>query len=203
LGKVLFRMAQGDASPTRSSPRRDQWATVLVLAATGLAATVFLLLNPSPGAGRHSVAGGGATAGPALTRFLGKRFGAVQAKVQVLAFLPVTAGCQDDVGLYLVGAAGKNGSQLSVQLYDMRSEAGQRLMHEHGVKCASVVINGRTRFDLGGEDGKVLLEGPMDLEEVRRSLLAELKSAYGEAAPTLDPVPAVPDKDKTKRMTSP
>ena len=64
-------------------------------------------------------------------------------------------------------------------------------MCELGIKCASVVVNGKTRFDLGPALGRVLLEGPMDAADVRAVLTAEIRRTAGQAAPVLPAVPQV------------
>jgi len=126
---------------------------------------------------------------PQLASFCGRDLGAASATVQVLAMLPVSAGCQDEAGLYLLDVVKKHGDRLGVRILDIKSDEAQCLMRQHRVKCACVLINGRTRFDLGGETGKVLLEGPMDVSDIRLALQAELHAAYGDSVGELPPAP--------------
>ena len=132
---------------------------------------------------------GGVQQGPALAPFCDKLFGSESAEVQTVALLPVTTGCQDGVGLYLLDLAREHGRHVSVRVLDMKTEAAHAVMRQHGLRCACVIVNGETRFDLGGETGKLLLEGPMELEDVREVLKSELAAAYGDDAPVPKPVP--------------
>lgn len=134
-------------------------------------------------------AAGAVVQGPALAPFCDRLFGSESAGVKAVALLPVTTGCQDEVGLYLIDLAREQGRYVSVRVLDMKSGAAQAVMLQQGLRCACVIVNGETRFDLGGDTGKLLLEGPMDLEDVREVLKSELTKAYGDGAPALKPVP--------------
>ncbi|NOY81555.1 MAG: hypothetical protein GXP31_11210 [Kiritimatiellaeota bacterium] len=173
------------AEPKQSSVRGQLFA-VLVLVLLSAGAIVFILSGNSrpPRKGVRRSAGSVQPVAPtvSLRSFCGRPVGRKDAKVQVQAFLPVTVGCQDAIGLYLVEQAKAMPAQLRVQVYDMKNPEARGRMDEFGVHCAAVVINGATRFDLGGEGGKLLLEGPMDLEDVYRALTRELEMAYGDRA---------------------
>jgi len=134
---------------------------------------------------------------PALVALCGQLFGSEQAPVRVVGLLPVATGCQDPLGLYLVDVARQYKTMVSVRIFDMKSQEARAVMARHNLRCAAVLVNERTRFDLGQQDGKVLLEGPMDPQDVRRALLFELKAACGESAPDLPPAPE--DAPKPRR----
>ena len=90
----------------RTDARRAWWthaAAPLVLAAIAAVCFGYLLLGHAV-EGRAAAMAGAKTEYP-LTRLCGKRFGDRRAGVQVQTFLPVSAGCQDDIGLYLVQVA--------------------------------------------------------------------------------------------------
>ena len=170
--------------------KRGLTALAFLVALTG-ACVLFVVRNPgtpSPGPSPSGAAGGKAK-GPALAPFSDKLVGSESAQVEALALLPFSTGCQDDIGLYLLDLARENGRHVNVRLLDMKSEAARAVMRQHGLRCACVIVNGETRFDLGGETGKLLLEGPMDLEDVREVLKSELAAAYGGGAPVPKPVP--------------
>jgi hypothetical protein len=129
-----------------------------------------------------------------LVSQVGRRVGDESAKVQVVAVLPVSRGCQDQVGLYILDAARANPAMLSAVVYDMKGDDGQRVLKEKNHTCLSVFVNGSTKFDVGDAGRKVMLEGPLDynysMDDVRDVLMAELKKAYGDKAPKLPPPPA-------------
>lgn len=184
--------------------RRTDWryhlVTLLMVAAVLLLGAGVLCVGSRPGRGTSANPRSVAPE-PVLRPFCEVPHGEPAAAVQVLAMLPVSAGCQDTVGLYLLDVVQRHEGRMGLRLFDMKSSAAQRLMQQHGVKCACVIINGKTRFDLGGATGKVLLEGPMDLADVRLALLAELRAAYGESVPGLPPVPQEPSPGATRGPT--
>jgi len=127
-----------------------------------------------------------------LSSLCGKLVGNADAQVKVTAVLPVSVGCQDDVGLYLLSLARRFPDRLCVQVLDMKQEDGRRFMAGQGLKCASVVVNGKTQFELDADGDKLLLEGPpgvnYTLEELRRALISEMKRLQAEPLPDL-PMP--------------
>ena len=176
-----------ESTSSSSSSVRGQLLAVLVLLALAAGAVAFVLAGSNRPRKRHkprpvSLSGQAAAEQQTLRTVCGKAVGADSAKVKVEAFLPVTIGCQDPVGLYLVAQARRAPSQLRVQISDMKDEKARARMDGFGVHCAAVVVNGKTRFDLGRHGGKLLLEGPMDIEDVCRVLGHELEQAYGDAA---------------------
>lgn len=121
-----------------------------------------------------------------LADLCGQSLGDSDAPLAIVAVLPVMSGCQDGIGLYVADLAEARPDLFSVRVYDMKSEAGHEVMIRHGIRCAAVLINGTTRFDLGADGGKVLLEGPMDpldVYDVLSSLVAELSPQPGFTLP--------------------
>ncbi len=174
-----------NAEPKQSSVRGQLFA-VLVLVLVSAGAIVFVLSGNSrrPRKNVRRVAGTVPSVAPAvsLRSFCGRSVGREDAGVKIEAFLPVTVGCQDNIGLYLVEQAKAEPAQLRVRVFDMKDPEARGRMDEYGVHCAAVVINGATRFDLGKKGGKILLEGPMDIDDVYRVLTHELEKAYGDRA---------------------
>jgi hypothetical protein len=124
---------------------------------------------------------------PQLAAYVGTVRGDRQAPVVVEAILPVNNGCQDALGLYLVDLATRNPSLLQVHTYDMKSPEGRALMASKGIKCACVLVQGTTKFDLGGDTGKVLLEGPMDPFDVHKVLQHYVRTLAGSPVVLPDP----------------
>lgn len=137
-----------------------------------LGGLVLLAAALSCGCGRQAAA---PAASPALAPYVGQSLGAVTAPVAVEALLPIRNGCQDVLGLYLVQAAREFPDLVRVQILDMHSVEGRGRLEAHGLRCAAVLVQGSTRFDLGDAGGKVLLEGPMDPLDVYRVLKRELQ----------------------------
>ena len=177
-----------EGAPVSQTARQALTAVACLLAIAG-AGVLFVVRQPSGPAQPHPGGAPGSQQGPALAPYCGQQVGGETAGVKAVALLPVTTGCQDEVGFYLLDLAREHDQHVSVRVLDMKSAAAQVVMSQHGLRCACVIVNGKTRFDLGGETGKVLLEGPMDLEDVRDVLKAELAAAYGDGAPVPKPVP--------------
>ncbi len=138
----------------------------------GCCGVALLMAGLVFGCGRQAA---GPAAGAALAPYVGQALGAATAPVAVEALLPVRNGCQDVLGLYLVQAARDFPDLVRVQILDMHSQAGRSRLEAHGLRCAAVLVQGSTRFDLGDAGGKVLLEGPMDPLDVHRVLQRELQ----------------------------
>lgn len=115
--------------------------------------------------------------GPRLAPYLGKVLGQAEAPIAVDAVLPVNNGCQDALGLYLADVAARYPQVFRVRIFDMRAVEGRAVMAAYGIKCAAVLVEGTTRFDLGGAEGKVLLEGPMDPQDVYRVLQHQARNS--------------------------
>ena len=165
-----------------TSVSRQQLLAMVLLAVAAVGTVVFLFSGNRPG----GAAGGGPGAPPPVLKdVIGVRIGSEQAPVQVDALLPISTGCQDPVGLFLVEAARMHGKKLSVRIFDMKSVDAQMIMTKTGIKCAAVLIDGETRFDLGGTIGKVLLEGPMEASDVRDVVATKLAAVSGGVAPEL------------------
>lgn len=122
-----------------------------------------------------------------LRNLCGQTFGLPSAPVKIEAFLPVMTGCQDASGLWLVQTAQTRPEIFSVTIFDMSSGEGRRRMRDYGIRCAAVVINGSTRFDLPPPVGKILLEGPMDPTEVYSGAMHVARELSGDASLALPP----------------
>jgi len=129
-------------------------------------------------------------------------FGAEQAKVKVIAALPLRTGCQAERVEYLFKAAKACPDRLQVRFVDLKQPQGQEALKKYGLHCASVIVNGKVHFERASASGarSVTLQGPPEeggytLEDLRAILQAELQGAYGEAAPALPPV-ASPEPDR-------
>lgn len=151
-----------------------------------------LLAALCTGCGRKNTSGAAEPQPPALAAHCDAPVGNADAPVHIQAFLPVNNGCQDSLGLYLVGIAQKNPDIFRVEVIDMKSQNGSAMMAQCGIRCAAVRINGETAFDLPAPTGKVLLEGPMDPRDVRSALVETLKGRKLELAHEL-PHPVVPE----------
>lgn len=136
-----------------------------------LGGLVLLAAVLSCGCGRQAAVPAG---GPALAPYVGQALGAAAAPVAVEALLPIQNGCQDVLGLYLVAVSRAYPELVRLQILDMHSAAGRARLEAHRLRCAAVLVQGSTRFDLGDDGGKVLLEGPMDPLDVHRVLQREL-----------------------------
>lgn len=163
-------------------------------------ATAFFLLTglyacrPS----RDSVAGE-SPAGPALARYCGQTLGSAEAGIVIDAILPVKNGCQNDLGIYVVALAKRFPETFRVRIFDMRSQEGHAVMRLNHIKCAAVIVNGTTRFDLGGSLGKVLLEGPMDPADLYHVLVdLAAKKAPGITLPA-PVITHAPDPDQRRK----
>lgn len=152
-----------------------------------LSGALCLVLAVVSCGGRGTKAGEG---GPVLAAYLGKTVGEAQAPIAVDAILPVNNGCQDALGLYLVKLAAEHPAWLRVRVYDMKGPDGRALMASKGIKCACVLVQGTTQFDLGEGLGKVLLEGPMDPLDVYHVLQHQVTAV---ASPPVV-LPAPPDE---------
>ena len=175
----------------RTAPQRH--VTGRVLAVSAAAGLVICLAS----CGRQTSAGGG----PRLAAYLGKALGEAQAPIQIEALLPVNNGCQDALGLYLASVAAQYPALFQVRIFDMKSTEGRMLMTAKGIKCAAVIVQGTTRFDLGGAEGKVLLEGPMDPADLCR-VLQHLAQISTQQSVTLPPPPddsVTPSPDERRK----
>lgn len=183
---------KGESTPSAS---RQQLSAIVLLAIAAVGTVVFLFIGNRPD-GR--VSGGAGAPPPVLRDVVGVRFGSEKAPVQVDAMLPITTGCQDAVGLFLVAAARMHGKKLSVRVFDMKSVDAQMIMARTGIKCAAVIVDGETRFDLGGTFGKVLLEGPMELSDVRNVIAGKLSAISGGVAPELPVIVSAEEATPTR-----
>ncbi len=155
--------------------RTPQLRSALYRAVAVSAASGLLLALVSCGKGSS------AAAVPRLAAYVGKAMGDASAPISVEAILPVNNGCQDALGVYLAQITSQNPTVFRLRIYDMKSPDGRALMAAKGIKCAAVLVQGTTQFDLGAAAGKVLLEGPMDPLDLYRVLCSELKTTAASA----------------------
>jgi len=178
---------------------RAALSAVFLLAALAAAMIWFVLSGAQEGPACGSATVGPGRAGaPVLTKYVGKPVGAPdRAVVHVRAFLPISTGCQDPTGLYLVKQAEAHPDLIAVEINDMKSDTSRRLMEAAGIHCAAVMIDGSTRFEISETGEKVLLEGPMEPRDVWKALQEELRRKLGDRAPRLPPPPEGPSADLT------
>ncbi len=138
---------------------------------------------------------------PRLASLVGQQLGSPEAPVQVVTFLPVNNGCQDVIGEYLAQVAERFPAVFQVRILAMKSPDAKELMDAHEIHCAAVMVNGKTTFDLGGEEGKFILEGPMDPRDVVRALNAAARAAVGDQAPQLPAPPEQPGIENMPKRT--
>lgn len=137
---------------------------------------------------------------PALLQYCDRRLGREDATITIQAVLPVGTGCQDGIGLYLAALAESYPGIFRVEIHDMKSQSGRTLMRSKGIRCAAVVVDGATRFDLGGDVGKVLLEGPMDPLDVHSVLSANSAGLSLSGGPLPKPdVGDAPSREQRRR----
>jgi hypothetical protein len=147
------------------------------------AGAVVALLLGLASCGRSGSAG----SAPRLAQYVGKTLGNAAAPIAVEAILPVNNGCQDALGVYLAQTVSQNPTLFRLRIFDMKSAEGRALMASKGIKCAAVLVQGTTQFDLGAEAGKILLEGPMDPMDLYRVLSFHLKTTAASAVVLPEP----------------
>ncbi|MDP6438995.1 MAG: hypothetical protein QGH74_05120 [Candidatus Brocadiia bacterium] len=178
----------GEDAPRMSPARFNRIAAVvLVVVAMIVVGAVLLSGGPDGPTGQEPIA---KKEESLLLPLCDKLIGEPSAKVKVIALLPVEVACKDQVGLYLAAVAEKHPSMVSVRIADLGSEPGMQVKEEYGIKCATVLINGKSEFDLGpGIRDKFRLQAlDMNAPDVRRALVAELDEVYGDSAPELPPL---------------
>jgi len=172
------------------------WPLAIAALAVGLSAC-----QPTSTTGRQQLSVGKAE--PKLAALLDCQLGDKEAPVRVVTFLPVSNACQDVIGEYLVTVARKFPSVYQVRILAMKSPEAKEIMRANGIRCAAVMINGKTTFDVGGEDGKFILEGPMDPQDVARALAAAGGEATGGKAPDLPKPPELPNIENMPKKRIP
>jgi hypothetical protein len=136
-----------------------------------------------------------------LAPLLDRQLGSEDAPVHVVTFLPVNNGCQDVIGEYLAEVAERFPDIFQVRILDMKDPKAKEIMTAHGIRCAAVMVDEKTTFDLGGEDGKFILEGPMDPRDIERALLAAGKEASGGKELDLPEPPEQPGIENMPKRT--
>ena len=136
-----------------------------------------------------------------LAKLVDRQLGSPEAPVRVVTFLPVNNGCQDVIGEYLADVAERFPAVFQVRILAMKSPAAKERMESSQIHCAAVMVNGKTTFDLGGEEGRFILEDPMDPRDVVRALAAAAHEALGDQAPELPPAPEQPGIENMPKRT--
>lgn len=175
-------------------------STVRPLAIAALAIGL-VSCQPAPTTGQEQL--GEDKPEPKLAAFLDRQLGNKEAPVRVVTFLPVTNACQDVIGEYLARVAREFPNVYQVRILAMKSPEAKEIMRANGIRCAAVMVNGKTTFDTGGEDGKFILEGVMDPRDVARALAAAGREAAGDKAPDLPKPPIMPNIESIPKKRVP
>ncbi len=76
----------------------------------------------------------------------GNILGSPDAKVKVAAVVPMGVDCHMQTLAVLREIAKAEPKRVRVEMYDMNSPEGQKVLAKHGVHCASVFVNGKSEF---------------------------------------------------------
>lgn len=82
----------------------------------------------------------------ALTSGKGNILGPANAKVQVIAVVPMGVECHMQTIEVLREIAKADPKRVRVEIYDMNSSQGQQVLGKHGVHCATVFVNDKFEF---------------------------------------------------------
>jgi hypothetical protein len=81
--------------------------------------------------------------------------GSRDAKVLVKMFAPLQAECHQKTADLLEKLAGRDGERVRVQIFNMTEAAGRQEMQRERIQCATVLVNNRFMFTVGGtEEGR-------------------------------------------------
>lgn len=83
----------------------------------------------------------------------GNTLGNPDAKVRVVAVVPLGVECHMQTIQILQEIAKADPKRVRVEIYDMNSSKGQQELASHGVHCASVFVNGKNQWKIK-QDGK-------------------------------------------------
>ena len=177
------------SGPDARRTTRGEKVLIVALGAVVVVCIVFIAgrLSRSRAAGPVTAPGSAAPA-PAARRYErldGVELGSKDAKVDVLAVLPLDTDCHGTNIEYLRRLAEAHPEHIHVRFVNFHSDAGQRLS-----SCAAIFIDGKeVQKDAAG--CPVELTGPAgenySLEDLRAVLQARLDQAYGSAAPQIPP----------------
>lgn len=130
----------------------------------------------------------------------GTTAGAPDAKLKVLALVPLDTDCHTPSVTYLQTAARAHPDRFFVQFVNRRDAHGEAELKRLKLSCASIVVNGMTRFAL--PDGRnVKLEGgpneSFDLIDLHDVLQAQADHLYGAGSVVM------PSTDEATRTAAP
>lgn len=113
------------------------------------------------------------------------------ATIRLLAILPLRTACHVESIEYLLAVCNAAPDRFHVRFLDRRLPHGEKELKRLGLTCASVVHDGRNRYEL--PDGRTvrLQGGPGDgytMEDLRRVLQMLADRAYGEGTVALPEV---------------
>ena len=190
-GEVSQETSQARQGAARAGP-------VLLLLAAIVISSAFAIAHLTAKGRRLLGAGPLYSEGETFERLDGQAVGSQDAKVQVLALLPLRMSCQADRVTYLEQVARAVPISVRVRFMDIRTKEGWAEAQRHGLDCAGVIVNGRNTFELDMPGGKqtVTLTGTpgqgYTLAQLRAVLQKQLVEAYGKKAPKL-PQPQPPE----------
>lgn len=180
------RSPAGDMPPSDHDARRTtrgEKVVILLLGVVILACILFIVGYLSRGRGPTPVPAAPAASAGHYEHLDGVELGAKDAKVDVLAVLPLDKECHAVNIEYLHRLAETYPEHLHVRFVNFFSDAGQRLS-----SCAAIFIDGE-EVQKDAEGREIEFTGPAgdnySLEDLRAVLQARLDSAYGSAAPQL------------------
>ena len=80
--------------------------------------------------------------------------GSASAPIKVVAFYPLNEG-HKFIADYLLKFAEEHPDQVYARVYDMQTPEGMKQWRSSGLKCAGVLVNGKTKHDIK-RDGKTV-----------------------------------------------
>jgi len=124
----------------------------------------------------------------AFEHLTGQTIGEPGAGVQVLAILPLRTDCHEARIRYLLRLARDHPNRFRLEFMERRSPEGEKELARRGLACATIVVNGRSKFET--RDGRAIAltggpDGSYSLDDLRAVLQEAAQEAYGEEAPFL------------------
>jgi hypothetical protein len=115
-----------------------------------------------------------------------ERRGNPEAPIKVEAYYPLNEG-HKFIAEYLLEFAEAHPEQVSVVVYDLQSTNGRKQWGTSGLDCAGVLINGKTRHQIGsGEESRrvdfIQRMGTLWTEGDFEALVAQLSAEEGKTA---------------------
>lgn len=117
------------------------------------------------------------------------RVGDPGAKVKVEVFVPGHGGCGNETADFIYRVYEANKEQMYVVFVDFESPGGAAYQGKKGLHCAGVVINGKQKVKIPGQEGRTQtvdlgsnLGDRWTEKQFFAALDAEFKAAYGKPA---------------------